>query len=52
MDCCGNCKFLTNVPDDKRDEPNVMGGCFKDGRIVFTDSEECNDFISDDAGDN
>ena len=42
--CCGKCELMTNVNDENRKEPNVMGGCFKDGHITFTDCKACRDF--------
>lgn len=41
---CGECRFLTNVPEEQRRVPNVMGGCFLSGVIVYTDLDSCNDF--------
>lgn len=41
---CGQCGHLTNVPVDQRSVPNVMGGCFVDGHITFTDEKACNEF--------
>ena len=34
---CGLCAHMTNVKDENREEANVMGGCFIDGHITFTD---------------
>lgn len=40
--CCGSCEFISNLASDaKREEPNVMGGCFIDGHIVTTDEPAC-----------
>ena len=39
--CCGNCKLLTNVLDEERQNENVMGGCFFDGHFVTTDEKGC-----------
>lgn len=41
---CGQCKHLTNVPDEQRCVPNVMGGCFVAGVIVATDLNSCHNF--------
>lgn len=41
---CGQCCHLTNVPDERRSVPNVMGGCFVTGIIVSTDLNSCKDF--------
>lgn len=30
--------------DNERREDNVMGGCFVDGHITFTDCKACNNF--------
>lgn len=40
--CCRDCKFLTNVLEKELDNDNVMGGCFIDGHITFTDTKACN----------
>lgn len=41
---CGQCGHLTNVPVDQRSVPNVMGGCFLTGIVVFTDLASCKAF--------
>ena len=41
---CGHCLHLTNVFDSDRPVDNVMGGCFIDGHITFTDCKACNNF--------
>lgn len=41
---CGECAHLTNVSPDQRKDPNVMGGCFISGIIVYTGLESCNEF--------
>ena len=38
---CGHCLHLTNVFDSDRPVDNVMGGCFIDGHITFTDCKAC-----------
>lgn len=38
---CRNCAHLTNVTDEERPNDNVMGGCFIDGHITFTDCKGC-----------
>ena len=38
---CGDCAHMTNVKDEDRDKPNVMGGCFITGRITYTDVVGC-----------
>ena len=38
---CGNCDHLTNVLDKERPNDNVMGGCFVDGHVTFTDCNGC-----------
>jgi hypothetical protein len=35
---------MTNVKDENREEANVMGGCFIDGHVTFTDQKSCRDF--------
>ena len=34
---CGNCTNMTNIADEERKNDNVMGGCFIDGHITFSD---------------
>lgn len=41
---CGYCDNMTNVMDNERREDNVMGGCFVDGHITFTDCKACENF--------
>lgn len=41
---CGYCDNMTNVMDNERHEDNVMGGCFIDGHITFTDCKACENF--------
>ena len=41
---CGLCAHRTNVKDENREEANVMGGCFIDGHVTFTDQKSCRDF--------
>lgn len=41
---CSKCQNLTNVTEESRKEPNVMGGCFVDGHITFTDCAACKHF--------
>lgn len=38
---CGNCDHLTNVLDKERPNDNIMGGCFVDGHVTFTDCNGC-----------
>ena len=43
--CCGLCRHMSCLRDDSvRTEPNIMGGCLKDGHIVVTDDAACNEF--------
>lgn len=32
---------MTNVKDEERKNQNVMGGCFIDGHVTFTDCNVC-----------
>lgn len=41
---CGQCGHMTNIDEEQRSEPNVMGGCFLTGLVVFTDLYSCNNF--------
>jgi len=41
---CRDCAFLTNVMIPERPNNNVMGGCFVDGHITFTDCPICKHF--------
>lgn len=41
---CRDCTFLTNVMMPERPNDNVMGGCFIDGHITFTDCPICKHF--------
>ena len=34
---CGNCAHMTNIVDEERKNDNVMGGCFIDGHVTFSD---------------
>lgn len=38
---CGTCALMTNIKDEERRNDNVMGGCFVDGHITFSDCEGC-----------
>ena len=38
---CGDCVHMTNIKPENRSEDNVMGGCFIDGRIVYSDDIAC-----------
>lgn len=44
---CGKCEYMTNIVDEERENPNVMGGCFIDGHITFTDCKACKKFKKD-----
>ena len=41
---CGDCEHLTNVSDEDRLVPCVLGGCFKTGNLVTTEKAACRDF--------
>lgn len=41
---CRDCEFLTNVMNPERQNDNVMGGCFVDGHVTFTDAPICKYF--------
>ena len=45
---CRDCVHLTNVTDEERLNDNVMGGCFIDGHITFTDCKSCKKFLKKD----
>ena len=32
---------MTNIVDEERKTPNVMGGCFVDGHVTFSDCLGC-----------
>lgn len=38
---CGNCAHMTNIVDEERKNENVMGGCFVDGHVTFSDCIGC-----------
>lgn len=38
---CRDCAHLTNVRPEELKNDNVMGGCFVDGHITFTDTIAC-----------
>ena len=38
---CGNCANMTNIVDEERENDNVMGGCFVDGHVTFSDCVGC-----------
>ena len=38
---CGNCDHMTNIVPSERYNDNVMGGCFVDGHVTFSDCKAC-----------